>query len=226
MTDTTAPTGSPNLAAALSAFQGEMPKVPKNKTANVPTKSGGSYKYTYADLADVTEAAMPLLSKHGLSFTCVPDENERGFILRGVLMHSSGETLEGNLPLRGNGNQELGSALTYMRRYLLGAMTGIVTDDDEDGTVADTAERTKPAARQRKGGSTATPTATAPEPAEPVQADPAWADKIKDAATFDELTAVYNEADVTGVLGHMLGDDTLKACLYARRGELTSKDAQ
>lgn len=225
MTDTTAPTGSPNLATALAAFQGEMPKVAKNKSANIPGKNGGTgFKYSYADLADVTEAAMPLLSKHGLSFTCVPDENERGFILRGILMHSSGETLEGNLPLRGNGNQELGSALTYMRRYLLGAMTGIVTDDDEDGALRNTAERTKPAARQRKNG--ATPTATAPEPAEPVQADPAWRDKINDAATFDELTAVYNEADRTGVLGQMLGDDTVKAACYQKRGELTSKDAQ
>lgn len=224
MTDPKPPTGHPNLATALAAFQAEMPKVSKNKEANVPTKSGGSYKYSYADLADVSEAAMPLLAKHGLSFTCLPDENDRGFILKGRLMHTSGGVLKANLPLRGNTSQELGSSLTYMRRYLLGAMTGIVTDDDEDGTASNTAERTQPARSRQKAGAPKAETQEAPQA--PIVADDAWVDKIADAATFDELTAVYNEADRLNVLGHMIGDETVKAVLYARRAELTAKDAQ
>ena len=124
------------LAKALAAFQAEAPTVSKGKTAKVPTKSGGSYSYTYANLADVVEAAYPLLSKHGLSFACVPRPTERGYELAGVLLHISGEKLEGSLPLSGSTPQELGSALTYMRRYLLGAMTGLVTDDDDDGAAA------------------------------------------------------------------------------------------
>ena len=125
------------LAAALAAFQAEAPTVSKGKTAKVPTKAGGSYSYTYANLADVVEAAYPLLSKHGLSFSCVPRNREGGgYELAGILLHSSGESLEGSLPLSGNTPQELGSALTYMRRYLLGAMTGLVTDDDDDGAAA------------------------------------------------------------------------------------------
>lgn len=125
------------LAAALAAFQAEAPTVSKGKTAKVPTKAGGSYSYTYANLADVVEAAYPLLSKHGLSFSCVPRNREAGgYELAGILLHSSGESLEGSLPLSGNTPQELGSALTYMRRYLLGAMTGLVTDDDDDGAAA------------------------------------------------------------------------------------------
>ena len=92
----------PNLAAALAAFQAEAPTVSKGKTAKVPTKAGGSYSYTYANLADVVEAAYPLLSKHGLSFSCVPRTTERGYELAGILLHSSGESLEGSLPLSGN----------------------------------------------------------------------------------------------------------------------------
>ena len=135
------------LAAALAAFQAEAPTVSKGKTAKVPTKAGGSYSYTYANLADVVEAAYPLLSKHGLSFSCVPRTTERGgYELAGILLHSSGESLEGSLPLSGNTPQELGSALTYMRRYLLGAMTGLVTDDDDDGAAA--SQRPRPASRQ------------------------------------------------------------------------------
>lgn len=137
------------LAAALAAFQAEAPTVSKGKTAKVPTKSGGSYSYTYANLADVVEAAYPLLSKHGLSFSCVPRTTERGYELAGILLHSSGESLEGSLPLSGNTPQELGSALTYMRRYLLGAMTGLVTDDDDDGAAA--SRRPQAPARKETG---------------------------------------------------------------------------
>lgn len=125
-----------NLATALAAFQANMPSVHKGKTATVPTKNGGSYRYTYADLADVSKAALPLLSQHGLSFTTQPRHNAetRAYELVGVLRHVSGESSEGSLPLFGNSAQELGSAMTYARRYLLGCMTGVVTDDDDDGT--------------------------------------------------------------------------------------------
>ena len=125
-----------NLAAALAAVQANMPTVHKGNRATVPTKAGGSYSYTYADLSDVTAAALPLLSANGLAWSCTPRSSERGWELVGVLLHTSGERLEGVLPLSGNTPQEWGSSITYMRRYLLGSMTGLVTDDDDDGSTA------------------------------------------------------------------------------------------
>lgn len=236
ITPSESPRSIAKLAMALAKFQGEMPSVHKGKTAKVPMKAGGSYSYKYADLADVTAAAMPILSKHGLAFIVQPEEGSRGFILRGLLVHESGEFIEGILPLHGNANQELGSSLTYLRRYLLGALTGIVTDEDEDGAAGNTAERTtKVPARQRQSrakpasaSGEESPESSAPPapPAAPVAADVAWSDKITEAATYDELTAVFNEADAAGVFGHMIGEETVKSRLYARRTELTSKDAQ
>ena len=129
-------TDHPNLAAALAAVQADMPTVHKGNRATVPTKAGGSYSYTYADLSDVTAAALPLLSANGLAWSCTPRAGERGWELVGVLLHTSGERLEGVLPLSGNTPQEWGSSITYMRRYLLGSMTGLVTDDDDDGSTA------------------------------------------------------------------------------------------
>lgn len=141
-----------SIAAALAAFQAEMPVVAKNKRATVPTKAGGSYTYTYADLADVTDASMPLLNKHGLAFSACPRGTDHGYELAGVLLHESGESLSGALPLHGNSPQELGSSLTYARRYLLGCMTGIVTDDDTDGGPAQAAQRTeKPMTAKTRG---------------------------------------------------------------------------
>lgn len=132
------------LAEALAAFQAEMPVVPKSKKATVPTKTGGSYSYTYAGLAEVSEVAMPLLTRHGLSFAACPRGTDHGYELAGVLLHASGESLTGSLPIFGNSPQEIGSAITYARRYLLGSMTGLVTDDDDDGAHAQGARRTEP----------------------------------------------------------------------------------
>lgn len=141
------------IAKALASFQADMPTIPKKQTAKVPTKDGGSYSYTYANLADVCEAAMPLLVKHGLSFSACPRSGDHGYEVIGILLHESGEYLEGALPLHGNQAQQLGSSLTYARRYLLGAMTGIVTDDDDDGALAQqTTQRTvKPMTARTRG---------------------------------------------------------------------------
>lgn len=143
------PAGHPNLAAALVAFMLEKPRVAKNQEARIPGKDGRQgYSYKYADLADVDDAATPVLARHGLAFIAVPRRTENGsYELVGTLVHTSGETMEGPLPLQGRTAQELGSSITYMRRYLLGSMTGIVTDDDDDGSRAAAAReqtRTEP----------------------------------------------------------------------------------
>lgn len=136
----TAHTEHDTIAAALVALQAELPTVHKGKTAQVATKSGGSYSYDYADLAAVQQAVMPLLSKHGLAFVCEPQripDGQGAYELRGVLLHQhSREHREGFLPLFGRQAQELGSSITYARRYLLGTMTGVVTDDDDDAQAA------------------------------------------------------------------------------------------
>lgn len=139
------------LAAALIAVQEAMPTVHKSKTAKVPTKAGSSYSYTYADLGAVSDAILPLLGANGLAWTCLPRQTPAGYELAGTLLHTSGARLEGALPIKGGTPQEYGSAITYARRYLLGCMTGIITDDDDDGAASSRAEeaRREAAARPR-----------------------------------------------------------------------------
>lgn len=127
----------PSLAAALVAFQAELPTVGKDKTANM-----GTYSYKYADLGTITHEVFPLLTKHGLAFVCGGHATENGYELRATLIHESGEELSGSLPLYGRDPQQIGSAVTYARRYLLGSMTGVCTEDDDDGKRAVKAERT------------------------------------------------------------------------------------
>jgi len=120
------------LASALAAFQAELPRLGKGNTADA-----GTYKYKYADLADVSLAVLPLLGKHGLSFSAKPTLDAAGkFVLEYALRHASGESDGGSYPLPTGRPQEVGSAITYARRYALSAMTGIAPDGDDDGASA------------------------------------------------------------------------------------------
>lgn len=130
---------TPLLNKALSQLQGELPKITKSNTADIPGKEGRQgYKYSYADLADVTAAVGPLLAKYGLAFHTAPSinpANRQEMILTWSLLHESGEERTGEWPLGpvSTPPQTLGSRITYGRRYCLGSATGIVAEDDDDG---------------------------------------------------------------------------------------------
>jgi hypothetical protein len=127
------------LATALAAFQAALPRVGKDNLAVVKSDKG-SYKYTYADLSDVSHAVLPALAKHGLSFSAKPTLLDGKFVLEYTLRHSSGESDTGWYPLTATGTpQQVGSAITYARRYALSAVTGIVPDEDDDGQAAEQA---------------------------------------------------------------------------------------
>ncbi len=70
------------------------------------------------------------------------------------MVHSSGEWIEDDfyIPLEVNGNQRTaqaaGSIITYLRRYALAALLGIVSDEDIDGNDPD-----QPHGRSKKGRS-------------------------------------------------------------------------
>ena len=118
-----------SLTAALAAFQAEIPTVAKSNEANA-----GTYKYSYADLSDVTEVAMPLLGKHGLAWVTIPTMTDAGgFVLKYELRHESGDSIEGVYPLPAPTMQaqQVGSAITYARRYAFCAVTGIAPGGDD-----------------------------------------------------------------------------------------------
>jgi hypothetical protein len=123
------------VVAALVAAQGEFPTINKTQTAEVRTKDGGKYTYSYADLGDVLGQIRPVLSKHGLAIVqqTKPDENGKT-LLHTRLMHASGDELESVVELgQSPGNpQAFGGALTYLRRYELVTLLGIAAEEDRD----------------------------------------------------------------------------------------------
>lgn len=130
------------LAAALAQLQADLPDVGKGNTAEVQgTTKGGQpfkYKYKYADLADVSKAILPKLGPLGLSWITRPTITEAGkFVLAYELLHVSGDSRTGEYPLQLGTPQEMGSAITYARRYALCSVTGVAPEsDDDDGAHA------------------------------------------------------------------------------------------
>ena len=115
------------LYKALAAFQQECPVIIKDSSAHA---------YKYADLPSILEKVNPLLKKHGLGFTQMPNHEA----LKTVVFHiETGQSIEADTPLRYdielkgmNAFQVFGSQLTYNRRYALSSMLGIITDVDND----------------------------------------------------------------------------------------------
>jgi len=118
-----------NLFKALSAFQNEVPVIHKG------TKG---YGYSYADLPSIFPIINPLLLKHGLGFY----QAVNGSKIKTVVYHiESAEMIESeteipqNVSLKGmNEFQVLGSAITYIRRYSLSSLLGLITDKDTDAS--------------------------------------------------------------------------------------------
>ena len=122
------------LAGALVKFQSEVPVIPKNKTAKIQMKSGGTYSYAYADLADIWEAVRKPLMDNGLAVTQFLKSSDTTDFIVTKIWHESGETdsEEFALPTGGKTPQEVGSVVTYYKRYALGAALGISTEEDDD----------------------------------------------------------------------------------------------
>lgn len=137
-----------SLAAALAGFQAERPRVIKDSI-------NSDFGNTYASLDAFEAAVLPVLARHGLAWTCLPkiglDNHVDGPAVMGLyveykLMHgASGEELCGRYPLGDGGPQQIGSVLTYAKRYLLSAVTGVSADPDDDAVAAE-------ARRQRAKG--------------------------------------------------------------------------
>jgi len=118
------------LATALAAFQSTFKNPPKNKT-------NPFFNSTYVDLADALDVVRKGLSEQGLSFIQLTSAGEDRVILHTRLLHVTGQWIEGTYPVTKLAKaQEMGSALTYARRYALFALVGIAGEDDDDGNVA------------------------------------------------------------------------------------------
>ena len=122
-----------NLAAALSVVQGKMSHAVKDS-------ANPFFKSKYADLESVWDACRSLLAENGLAVMQFPGlytDHDKSMSLTTIISHKSGEFIsqEMSVPVTKADAQGAGSAITYMRRYALAAVVGVVQADD-DGNAA------------------------------------------------------------------------------------------
>ena len=120
------------LMGALNRAQLAM--VPAKKDSENPF-----FHSKYADLSTVWDA-LHMFRTEGIVLTQSPQESPDGYIVLDTqLTHAaSGQWMRSRLKMRVSKDdpQGYGSAITYARRYALGAMTGLVTEVDDDANVA------------------------------------------------------------------------------------------
>ena len=122
------------LADALAEFQKQVKAANREGTA----KDRGNKERKYSTLEDLLKSLEPALElgiSHSQTFDFLPLENEVLTILVTTLFFKD-EKIESKLPLRDPKNPNvmhaLGTAITYSRRYALGAIYGIGSEEDDD----------------------------------------------------------------------------------------------
>lgn len=125
---------------ALADVQDAMPEIPKNQRAQIKTRSGSNYGYTYAGLEDITRTIRPVLREHGLSYSWDVQDGDDVLHVVCIVRHVAGHEERATFPVpvdtkaAMSAAQKNGAALTYGRRQSLIAVLGLTTtDDDIDG---------------------------------------------------------------------------------------------
>ncbi len=144
VSDVAGPPPIAEIAAALSKAQAMFGPIPRSRTVSVKMKAkpdgreGGTYTFSYAPLDVVLEAVRPALAANGLAITQVMAGGGNALRMRTMLLHSSGQFIASDVPVvaEGGGPQALGSAITYMRRYVITALLGLASEEDDDGNHA------------------------------------------------------------------------------------------
>ncbi len=165
------------LAAALAKAQSAFVPLKKDKTARIETRSGGTFSYSYVDLATIQEAIRGPLSANELAYTQAVSVRHQHVCVETTLLHSSGEWLSAELEFGiadAADARAIGSSITYGRRFGLSSLVGIAASDEDDdaaGTVGPATRRDQARPRTR-ATSPATPVPDIELPARSVAVNP------------------------------------------------------
>lgn len=164
-----------HIAAALLQFQSSIGKLPRNA-------SNPFFKSKYCPLSTIIETIQEPLAANGLCYAQFPDGD---YYLTTILIHAeSGEYMQAsyNIHPKQTDPQSMGSAITYGRRYSLGALLGLNIDEDDDGNKASQGQK------QNKGN-----TGTRqPQSNDDSEVFEQWKDAISQCKNQVELVSLYN----------------------------------
>lgn len=127
-----------NLNQKFAKVLNEVPNFSTDETANA-----GSRTYKYLNLATLLKNIKPIFEKHGLAFsqkvTYTPNTDGRQILgtVETIIFDENERQTVCEYPFFVTGDpQQVGSAITYARRYSLTTVLGIFPDKDDDGSYA------------------------------------------------------------------------------------------
>lgn len=134
------------IHAAFTRALMEMPDL-------LTDSSNPHFRSKYVSLPKLLAAVRPVLAKHELAISQRIQSEETRLLLQTVVHYENDREIlvvaSYPIPLQGN-PQQVGSAITYARRYSLMAALGIMGDPDDDGNLA--ASQPQPALHAVKPG--------------------------------------------------------------------------
>lgn len=109
-------------------------------------KTAKAYGYNYCPLPDMIDIIQPLLDQLGLVITQTTRRLLDQWVLVTTISNSAGESIESECPIivqtkwdkggrDATGMQDMGSSITYARRYGLSLALNLVADEDTDNQV-------------------------------------------------------------------------------------------
>lgn len=136
-----------NLNKKFMQVLNEVPNFSTDETANA-----GSRTYKYLNLATLLKNIKPIFEKHGIAFSQrvtfdgTGDGRQTLGTVETIIFDENEQQTVCEYPFFVTGDpQQVGSAITYARRYSLTTVLGIFPDKDDDGGYAkqkfDTADR-------------------------------------------------------------------------------------
>lgn len=136
-----------NLSKKFMQVLNEVPNFSTDETANA-----GSRTYKYLNLATLLKNIKPIFEKHGIAFSqrvtfdSTGDGRQTLGTVETIIFDENEQQKVCEYPFFVTGDpQQVGSAITYARRYSLTTVLGIFPDKDDDGGYAkqkfDTADK-------------------------------------------------------------------------------------
>lgn len=126
------------VSEALREFQAICPILQRTKRVKV----NNNYEFTYCPYEDGIAQIQPFLSECGLSYSHTLEYMQVGgndmlHCVTTVLHGASGQFLSLPVPIQStNKLQDLGSSMTYAKRYGLFSLLGVGAEEDDDGNSA------------------------------------------------------------------------------------------
>lgn len=119
----------------LTKFRAQVKAPAKNGHVGFSTKSGGSKKYDYVLLDDLIKSIDTGLKNTGIAWYQEAEADMKVIRVRTIVTHKDGFVYQSPwIKFSTSGQpQDVGSAITYAKRYSLGTSFGVSSEADDDG---------------------------------------------------------------------------------------------